>query len=77
MGKITKTLVAFSAISIENSGVDLEIRHSNTEESVLFYKREQCIYIGNFSVLLDPRMKLFIVKKEPLSGYILYVKAYG
>ena len=42
------------------SGVDLEVRHSNTEKSAPFYKRKQCIYyknsIGNLAALLDPCM---------------------
>ena len=31
-------------INMNGAGADLEVRHSNTEESVLFYKGKQCIY---------------------------------
>ena len=27
-----------------NPGQDLEVRHDNTEESVILYKRDKCIY---------------------------------
>ena len=39
---------------------DLEVRHNNTKESVLVYKGSDVFTlhssIGNFAVLLDPRM---------------------
>ena len=46
------------------SGADLEVRHSNTKESVLFFsiKGKHCIYLKlhrNFAVLLNPRMVFF------------------
>ena len=34
----------FYFICLYIAGADLEVRHNNTEESVLLYKRKHCIY---------------------------------
>ena len=48
MNFISKELYTVGAIA----GADLEVRQSNTEESVLFYKRRHCFLLKTPSVIL-------------------------
>ena len=56
----TWILINLNAIYTSPTGADQEVRHSNTDNSVPFYKRKHLITknsIGNFAVHLDPLMR--------------------
>ena len=51
--------IKWNTIKITSTGVDVEVRHSNTGESVFFIKGSNAFNknsIGNFAVSLDPRI---------------------